>query len=57
MSKIASPVAPRMSGAAQIFAANGYTSARVRDLAARRPLNRPLVEHLADELAELEAAS
>jgi len=46
-----------MTGAAQIFAANGYTSARVRDLAGRRPANRPLVEQLADALAELEAAS
>lgn len=56
MSTLAPP-APPLKSAARIFAANGYTSARVRDLAARRPLNRPLVEHLADELAELEAAS
>jgi hypothetical protein len=48
--------APRMTGAAQIFAANGYTADRIRDLAARRDRNRPLVEQLAEELAKLEAA-
>jgi hypothetical protein len=57
VSKIAAPPAPRLTGAAQIFAANGYTAARIRELAARHDRNRPLVERLADELAQLEAAS
>lgn len=56
MSTLAPP-APAPESAARIFAAGGYTSARIRDLAARRPLNRPLVEHLADELAKLEATA
>lgn len=57
MSTVTPSSAPRISGAAQIFASNGYTAARIRELAARRDRNRPLVEQLADAMAELEAAS
>jgi hypothetical protein len=51
------PPAPATKSAAQIFAENGYTSARILELAGRRPRNRTLVLALAGELAELEAAS